>query len=91
MYQLGGPQVREQLGVLEAACRQLQASEAWVVLLQEILVTGNRLNAGTQRGSAVGAPPTVALKICRFIHPPCCLQDVSLSEPDADCSTAALP
>lgn len=48
-------QVRGQLAVLEAACRQLEGSEAWVVLLQEILATGNRLNAGTQRGSAVGA------------------------------------
>ena len=48
-------QVRGQLAVLGAACQQLQGSEAWVVLLQEILATGNRLNAGTHRGSAAGA------------------------------------
>jgi Formin Homology 2 Domain len=54
-YGLGHAQVRGQLAVLEAACQQLQGSEAWVVLLQEILATGNRLNAGTHRGSAAGA------------------------------------
>ena len=48
-------QIRVQLGVLQAACRQLSDSLDFVTLLQAVLKLGNHLNEGTARGQADGA------------------------------------
>ena len=50
-------QVKGQLDLMRRACSELEGCDDFVTLLQEVLQTGNRLNEGTMRGAAAGAPP----------------------------------
>ena len=47
-------QVREQLTVLQAACKAVQGSQLFIQLLQAVLSVGNYLNQGTFKGNAPG-------------------------------------
>ena len=49
-----GEQVREHLGLLQAACQEVQASNGLIHLLQAVLGVGNYLNQGTFKGNAPG-------------------------------------
>lgn len=45
-------QLRECLGTLEMACKELKSRGLFLKLLEAILKAGNRMNAGTSRGNA---------------------------------------
>ncbi|XP_028784091.1 formin-like protein 8 [Neltuma alba] len=47
-------QLKENLGTLEMACKELRTSGLFRKLLEAILKAGNRMNAGTSRGNAQG-------------------------------------
>ncbi|CAK8566817.1 unnamed protein product [Lathyrus sativus] len=47
-------QLKEHLQTLDLACKELKTSSLFLKLLEAILKTGNRMNAGTSRGNAQG-------------------------------------
>ena len=44
------------MDVLRSACREVQGSLDFTVLLQAVLALGNHLNEGTHKGNASGLP-----------------------------------
>ena len=56
-------QAKGQLGALQVASEQLQASTDFMTLLQAVLALGNHLNKGTMRGAASGEISTFPAEI----------------------------
>lgn len=59
-------QVREQLIVLQTACKEVQSSQLLIQLLQAVLGVGNYLNQGTFKGNAPGSALHIPLQFSIF-------------------------
>eukprot|EP00249_Psilotum_nudum_P019354 c27210_g1_i3 orf=627-3632(-) len=56
-------QVQESLQILEVACKEVSSSRLFLKLLEAVLKTGNRMNAGTFRGDAEAFKLDTLLKL----------------------------